>query len=123
MSGKILVVDDETAILALAQSTLETYGYQVLTAASGPAAILAFSRDHETIQIVIMDKSMPFMDGAATITALRKISPGIKIILASGHDLHRKSDTDFRLQTDGTLEKPFTVEKLLTTVHEVLHPH
>lgn len=116
----ILVVDDESAILALAQSTLETYGYQVLTAASGPAAILTFSREHEKIHLVIMDKSMPFMDGAATSNALRKINPTIKIIAASGHDLQKKSGTDFHLKTSGVLEKPFTVEKLLSTVHEVL---
>jgi len=117
---QILVVDDESAILALAQSTLETYGYKVLTAASGPSAILTFSREHENIQLVIMDKSMPFMDGAATINALRKINPAIKIIAASGHDLQKRSDTDFHLKTTGVLEKPFTVEKLLITVHEVL---
>ena len=116
----ILVVDDESAILALAQSTLETYGYRVLTAASGPAAILTFSRDHEKIQLVIMDKSMPFMDGAATIVALRKIRPDVKVIMTSGHDLKRGGGTEMRLKAAGVLEKPFTVEKLLTTVHEVL---
>lgn len=116
----ILVVDDENAILALAESTLETYGYKVWTAASGPSAILTFSREHESIQLVIMDKSMPFMDGAATIVALRKIRPDVKVIMTSGHDLKRGGGTEMRLKAAGVLEKPFTVEKLLTTVHEVL---
>lgn len=119
---QILVVDDEAAILALAQSTLETYGYKVLTAASGPSAILTFSREHENIQLVIMDKSMPFMDGAATINALRKIKPDVKIIATSGHDLKKGGGTELRLKTAGVLEKPFTVERLLTMVHEVLTP-
>ncbi len=116
----ILVVDDETAILALAQSTLEAYGYKVLTAASGPSAILTFSREHEQVRLVIMDKSMPFMDGAATINALRKIRPDVKVITTSGHDLHRRTDTDIQLRVADVLEKPFTVEKLLTTIHAVL---
>ncbi len=117
---QILVVDDESAILALAQSTLETYGYKVLTAASGPSAILTFSREHENIRLVIMDKSMPFMDGAATIGALRKIRPAVKVIATSGHDLRKGGGTELRLKTAAVLEKPFTVEQLLTIVHEVL---
>jgi two-component system cell cycle sensor histidine kinase/response regulator CckA len=116
----ILVVDDEAAILALAQSTLETYGYKVWTAASGPSAILTFSREHENIQLVIMDKSMPFMDGATTIGALRKIHADVKVITTSGHELTKQNDTELRLKIAGVLEKPFTVERLLTTVHEVL---
>ncbi|MGC3960515.1 MAG: response regulator [Verrucomicrobiota bacterium] len=117
---QILVVDDEAAILALAQSTLETYGYRVLTAVSGPSAILTFSREHENIHLVIMDKSMPFMDGAATVSALRKIRPDVKIIATSGHDLKKGGGTELRLKTAAVLEKPFTVEHLLTIVHEVL---
>jgi two-component system cell cycle sensor histidine kinase/response regulator CckA len=117
----ILVVDDESAILALAQSTLETYGYKVLTAASGPSAILTFSREYARIQLVVMDKSMPFMDGATTINALRKVRSDVKVIATSGHDLQKLSDTDVRMKTVGILEKPFTVEKLLTTVHAALN--
>jgi CheY-like chemotaxis protein len=116
----ILVVDDEAAILALTQSTLEAYGYQVHTAASGPAAIGIFSRELARIRLVIMDKSMPFMDGAATITALRKLKPDVKIISASGHDLHKGTDTERLIKADACIEKPFTVEKLLLTVHDVL---
>lgn len=116
----ILVVDDEVAILALAQSTLETYGYHVHTAASGPAAIVIFGQEQANIRLVIMDKSMPFMDGAATIAALRKMKPDVKIIRASGHDLHKGTDTDQMIHVDALIEKPFTVARLLGTVHEVL---
>jgi two-component system, cell cycle sensor histidine kinase and response regulator CckA len=118
----ILVVDDETAVLALAQSSLETYGYRVLTAASGPAAILTFTREADRIQMVIMDKSMPFMNGAATINALRKIKPHVKVLEASGHDLHQLSETDLQIKADAHLEKPFTVGQLVTAVHTVLNP-
>jgi two-component system cell cycle sensor histidine kinase/response regulator CckA len=117
----ILVVDDETAVLALAQSTLETYGYKVLTAASGPAAILTFTREAGRVQLVIMDKSMPFMNGAATINALRKIKPKVKVLEASGHDLHQLSETDLQIKADAHIEKPFTVGQLVTAVHAVLN--
>jgi two-component system cell cycle sensor histidine kinase/response regulator CckA len=116
----ILVVDDEAAFLALSQSTLETYGYRVHIAASGPEAIVIFNREHQNIRLVIMDKSMPFMDGAATVAALRKIKPGLKLISASGHDLHKSTDTQRAIRADAFIEKPFTIEQLLFTMHEVL---
>jgi two-component system cell cycle sensor histidine kinase/response regulator CckA len=116
----ILVVDDEAAFLALSQSTLETYGYRVHIAASGPEAIVIFHREHQNIRLVIMDKSMPFMDGAATVAALRKIKPGLKLISASGHDLHKSTDTQRAIRADAFIEKPFTIEQLLFTMHEVL---
>jgi CheY-like chemotaxis protein len=116
----ILVVDDETAILALAQSSLEAHGYKVLTAANGPSAIWTFSREHANVRLVIMDKSMPFMDGVATLTALRRIKPEVKVLVASGHDLQQKTETDRRLKADGLIEKPFTVEQLVMAVHHTL---
>ncbi len=116
----ILVVDDEAAILALAQSTLETYGYRVHTAASGPEAIVIFGREHQNIRVVIMDKSMPFMNGAATISALRRIKPELRLISASGHNLHKGTDTQRAIKADALIEKPFTIERLLFTISEVL---
>jgi CheY-like chemotaxis protein len=116
----ILVVDDEAAILALAQSTLETYGYRVHTAASGPEAIVIFGRQHQNIRVVIMDRSMPFMDGAATVSALRKIKPDLKLISASGHDLHKVTDTQRAIKADAFIDKPFTIERLLFAISEVL---
>lgn len=53
-------------------------------------------------------------------TPWRKINPTIKIIAASGHYLQNNSDTDFHLKTADVLKNTFTVEKLLTTVDEVL---
>ena len=116
----ILVVDDEAAILALAQSTLEAHGYKVLTAADGPSAIWTFSRQHTNIRLVIMDKSMPFMDGAATLTELRKINSNLKVVVTSGHDLSQQTDTSRLIRADGLIEKPFTVEQLVMTVHRTL---
>jgi hypothetical protein len=116
----VLIVDDEEAILALAKTSLENYGYRALAAASGPEAVAIFARESGTIQLVIMDKSMPFMDGMATLAALRKINQDVKIVLASGHDRNKGTDTDRQINADAFIQKPFTVEKLLTTVHDVL---
>jgi DNA-binding response OmpR family regulator len=62
---------------------------------------------------------MPFMDGFATIKALRKIKPSLKIIIATGSKQEKAVDGR-GLNADAFISKPFTTEKLLTTVHEVL---
>lgn len=116
----ILMVDDEAAILALAKTTLENYGYRVFTAASGPEAVTLFTSERDAVQLVITDKSMPFMDGNATILALREVKPEVKTIVTSGHDRAKETETDRQIKADAFMEKPFTVEKLLTTVHGVL---
>ncbi len=116
----ILVVDDEEAILALAKTTLENYGYSVLTAANGPEAMARFAEQKEVIQLIIADIAMPFMDGATMIQSLRKTRPDVKVIVASGFDHGKKSESDFMVKADAFLQKPFTIEKIITAVHEVL---
>ena len=115
----ILVVDDEEAVLAIVRSTLENYGYQVLTAGSGLEAIARFSKNSDAVHLVITDLAMPFMDGRGAIVALRKIRPDVKIILASGSE---KEVEDLRkdMPTDAFIAKPFTNENLLHTIHQVL---
>ncbi len=115
----VLVVDDEEAILAIMRSTLENYGYEVLTAASGLEAVGKFNRNSDAVHVIITDLAMPFMDGRTAIQALRKIRPDVKIIVASGSE---KEMEDLRktVTTDGFLPKPFTNQNLLETVHKVL---
>jgi CheY-like chemotaxis protein len=115
----VLVVDDEESILAIVRAALENYGYKVLTAASGPEAITRFARNTADIRLVITDLDMPFMDGHDTIATLRKISPGLKFILASGSENEAKA-ARHRTQADQFIAKPFTSETLITAVHKTL---
>ena len=106
-------------MLALVRTTLENYHYRVITTASGPEAVVRLAEKTGDVSLVITDIEMPFMDGFATINALRKIKPGLKIVVATGSK-QEKAVTNRGLNTDGFIYKPFTTEKLLTTVHEVL---
>ena len=115
----IMLIDDEESMLALIRTTLENYHYRVLTAASGPEAVVRLAEKTADVSLVITDVEMPFMDGFATIKALRKIKPDLKIVIATGSK-QEKAVTSRGIQTDGFIYKPFTTEKLLTTVHEVL---
>jgi len=115
----IMIIDDEESMLALIRTTLENYHYRVLTAASGPEAVVSLAGKTDDVSLVITDVEMPFMDGFATIKALRKIKPDLKIVIATGSK-QEKAVTNRGIKTDGFIYKPFTTEKLLTTVHEVL---
>jgi PAS domain S-box-containing protein len=115
----ILIVDDEEAILAIVRSTLENYGYQVLTASSGLEAIARFTQNSDAVHLVITDLAMPFMDGRAAIQALRKIRADVKIIVASGSE-KEVEDLQKHVRTDAFIPKPFTNENLLETIYKVL---
>jgi len=117
----ILVVDDEESIREITRGTLETFGYTVLTASDGTEALALYADKKNEIAVVLTDMVMPFMDGPATIRALQRMNPKVRIIAASGlGTVHRAGE--------GTLEgvsvflnKPYTAEKLLKTLADVLH--
>lgn len=112
----ILIVDDEENIRKVTKATLEKYGYQTLTASNGSEALAVYGEHAATIALVITDMSMPVMDGAATIEALRMLNPQLKIISATGLTLQDPAKID----VNAFLVKPFTPETLLKTLAEVL---
>jgi CheY-like chemotaxis protein len=114
-SELVLIVDDEENIRQITETTLEKFGYGTLTAADGTEAMAIYAQNSKDIAIVLTDIAMP-MDGAATIRALRELSPNLPIIAASGLP---PTDAD-SLNVNAFLSKPYTAEKLLTTLAEIL---
>ena len=80
----VLVVDDESSVREIAKETLEANGYEVLLARDGAEAIAVFAQQRDRVRVVLTDLVMPYLDGSATIRALRKIDSRVKIIAASG---------------------------------------
>lgn len=112
----VLLVDDEENIRQMASATLEKFGYRTLTAADGAEALALYVQHAAAIRVVITDLAMPGVDGAATIRTLRKITPGLPIIAASG-----LPPADLKtLNVNAFLTKPFTAAQLLTTLAGVL---
>lgn len=109
----ILVVDDEEAIREIAKETLMTFGYQVLTASDGTEAMALFAQHKDEVRCVITDMMMPFMDGVATIRALRRLVPGVKVIVTSGLKANDKAAEAAQLGVTTFLAKPYTAEALL----------
>jgi PAS domain S-box-containing protein len=116
----VLVVDDEMAIREITKSTLEAYGYRVLTASDGTEAIALYAQNKETIQVVLTDMMMPYLDGAATIRALQKINPQVRIIASSGLSENGRHAEAANAGVKLFLSKPYTAERLLKALAESL---
>jgi PAS domain S-box-containing protein len=114
----IMVVDDEAPVRNITKQTLKMFGYRVVTANDGAEAIACYVRQRDEIALVLLDMMMPVLDGPATIHALEEINPEIKIIAASG----LTSEGQILSPTVRVfLPKPYTAEKMLNAIHEVLH--
>ena len=116
----ILVAEDEGSIREITSSTLETYGYKVLTSSDGAEAVALYAQNKDKVKIVLMDMMMPVMDGYASIRAIRKINPEVKIIAVSGLAEKDKLAKIGSSHAKAFLPKPYTAERLLKTIHEII---
>jgi len=113
---RILLVDDQEIVRHLGQAALESLGYQVLTAASGPEA-LALYQSAGGVDLVLTDLVMPGgLGGQQLIQALREIDPGLKALLTTGYGMPEQHDTEIQ----GVIPKPFELAVLARTVRKVL---
>ncbi len=115
----ILVVDNEIHTREMARDTLEAHGYGVLIASNGAEAVSLYSSHKGKIKAVLIDMTMPVMDGPACIWVLRKINPNVRLIAVSG-----SAEDDMLANIAGIvhafLMKPYTVEELLSIVRGVI---
>ncbi|MGH7449888.1 MAG: PAS domain-containing hybrid sensor histidine kinase/response regulator [bacterium] len=116
----VLLVDDELAIREITGATLEAYGYRVMTANDGAEAVALFAQHQDEIDVVVTDMMMPFMDGHATIRALQRLDPNVKVIAVSGLMQNHKVDEGASNGKILFLHKPYTTEKLLTALRQML---
>jgi PAS domain S-box-containing protein len=116
----ILVVDDEAPIREIAKEILKTYGYSVLTATDGAEAVALYAENKNKIRVVLLDMMMPYMDGPATARALQKLNSRIKIIASSGLKINGQLIETMTKGVKAFLTKPYTAEKLLKTLADIL---
>ena len=116
----VLVIDDEDAIREMTRTTLERFGYLVLTADNGATALGVFASHKEEIGLVITDMMMPVMDGPVTIRALQKLNPQVRIIASSGLTDSIDAANLKQLGVKSFLIKPYDAKTLLKTVAQAL---
>ncbi|MCB9478634.1 MAG: PAS domain-containing protein [Deltaproteobacteria bacterium] len=118
--GTVLVVDDEPAIVQTAGETLRRAGYRVLTAPDGREAIRLVAREQGGIDLVLLDVTMPVLDGRQTLRHIGEIAPDLPVILSSGHARHDVLRDFDGLTVGGFLQKPYRATDLIGSVHKAL---
>jgi len=120
----VLVVDDDQIILGLSKELLNLLGYEAYTAQNGNAALEMLSSKGEEIDLVILDISLPDINGLALSPILLTKRPSLKIILTSGNMLEDLEDSEDLLQQKGIagfLHKPYELDVLKSTLERVLN--
>lgn len=82
--GRVLLVDDEEEVRSIGTEFLQLLGFTVVTAADGDEAVKLFAEEGG-FSFVILDLTMPHMDGEQCYRALRAMEPGVKVIISSGY--------------------------------------
>jgi CheY-like chemotaxis protein len=119
-SGVVLVVDDEEVVRRVAKMTLERHGYTVALAVNGQSGVETFRGMYDRVVAVILDLTMPVMGGEETLAELKRVHPGVKVILSTGYS---ESDALKKFAGQGLagfLQKPYTAVQLAEEVKNVV---
>jgi len=114
--GKLLVVDDEEMIRVCVAAILEATGHEVVVARDGLEALELYDKGRGEIALVVMDITMPNLDGIDTARMLKEIDPSVKVILMSGHTEREMK----QVCADAFISKPFRAKDLCGVVQRFL---
>ena len=112
----ILVIDDEESVRELTKTTLESYGYRVVTAQNGLQGIARFRERQNDIKLIVTDTDMPFLDGMGAIRAIKELKPDIPVIIASGSKRDKEQLKELDSMHLKNLGKPYSLDQLLMAV-------
>lgn len=121
--GTILLVDNEESLVALGTRMLEHLGFTVLTASDGVQAVELYRARGKEIDLVLMDLTMPLMDGAEALGELRRLNPDVPVVLASGYAENDVSSQIGGKMPSGIIRKPYTLAKLREALAGLLSTH
>lgn len=118
----ILFVDDEQPLHEMCRAAGADEGFNVLTAANGLEALEQYMKHGDSIRLVVLDMTMPVMDGASAFRELRKFDPGVRVLIASGY-----STTDYEKEFAGehlvgVLHKPYSLDDLRNVFSSLTGP-
>lgn len=119
IAGTILLVDDEPGVRQVAGRMLTTAGFQVLTAASGAEAIEIVAADPARITCVLLDLTMPQMDGEETLIRMRAIRGDLPVVLSSGYNEQESTQRFAGRDLAGFIQKPYVRAQLIAILRTV----
>jgi two-component system, cell cycle sensor histidine kinase and response regulator CckA len=119
----ILIVEDESSIQQVTKASLEDCNYRTLTASDGIEAIALYTEHQQEISLVLMDIMMPSLDGLSAIRTLINLNPKVSVIAMSGLATNSQVMETLGSNVKAFLSKPYTMQELLNTLHEVMNDH
>lgn len=119
-SRTVLLVDDEKMVLEVGKAILQRLGHAVITAESGEAALDQFVQHRDAIECVVLDLTMPGMDGKETFDQLRALAPELPVVIASGLSAEQVSCQFNAMPKTDVIQKPYQVANLSATIQRML---
>ena len=116
-SGTVLLVDDEETVRGIGVEMLKELGFKTVTAKDGREAVRVFE-NNPSLSFVILDLTMPHMDGEQCFRELRKIKPDVKVIISSGYNEHEVSQKFVGKGLAGFIQKPYKLSVLQETIRK-----
>lgn len=116
----ILLVEDDPMVRQVAMRVLQQVGYTLLEATDGMDALCVAQRHGGRIDLLLTDMVMPQMNGTVLAERLRAVQPQLKVLFISGYSDDLPGQQGLAGQKDAVLQKPFTPDLLIQTVHDVL---
>jgi PAS domain S-box-containing protein len=118
-SGTVLLVDDEEPVRRMATRMLKAFGFEVLEAVDGRAAV-AVAAAHPGLRAVLLDLTMPHLDGRETFRELRRLRADLPVVLCSGYDVLESADRFSGMDFSGFLQKPYRLDDLVRVLRRAL---
>ena len=118
--GRALVVDDEAQVRTVARAMLSRFGFDVVEAEHGMAALALLREEPVGFELVLLDANMPGLNGAETLAQLRAMQPQLPVLLCSGSSLADFSHLLEQQPRTGFLSKPFRIQQLASAISALL---
>jgi CheY-like chemotaxis protein len=120
--GLVLLVDDEESVRGVSGKMLAQTGFEVETAEDGVAALEKFRRRPEDFRCVVLDLTMPHMDGEECFREIRRIRQDVPVILSSGYNEQDVVNRFAGKGLAGFIQKPYRTVELVEKLREILSP-
>ncbi|MCF6265770.1 MAG: PAS domain S-box protein [Desulfuromusa sp.] len=118
-SGLVLLVDDEETVRDIGKEMLSEFGFETVTAGDGKEALEIFKQRHNQISFVLMDLTMPRMNGEEAFREFRRIDPDVKVIICSGYNEQEVSQQFVGKGLAGFLKKPYQFSELQKAIQKL----
>jgi CheY-like chemotaxis protein len=120
LDGRVLLVDDEETVRLVASRMLDRLGFEVVTASNGREALEILEGDPDGFSCVLLDLTMPHMDGEETFREIRRLAPKLPVIISSGYNQQEVTQRFLGKGLAGFVQKPYQLASLLDVIRSAM---